>query len=74
MKLDTKGKNNRGRAAKTLRHFVATSLVFTILFASVLGDALGAKQETTQNTATAPTPEHSAPAFCVESSEAKSLD
>jgi len=64
MKVDTKGKNNQGRAAKTLRHFVATSLVLTILIALFGGDpALGAKQETTQNTATAPTPEIPADEF-----------
>ena len=54
MKVDTKGKNNRGRAAQVLRHFAATSLALTILFALLLGTALGAEKGTAQ---VAPAPE-----------------
>jgi len=50
MKVDTKGKCNRGRAARVLRHVAATSVVVTILFALLLGTTMGAEQATTQNT------------------------
>lgn len=50
MKVDTKGKCNRGRAARALPHVAATSVAVTILFALLLGTTMGAEQATAQNT------------------------
>ena len=57
MKADTKEKLSWGRARRVLRRQAAMNVLILIVFTLLLGTALGAEQETTQTSSTAPTAE-----------------